>query len=97
MSGLAQVRSDITEQAWGEGVEEDIPLHFGAVSVSRILKARMIGLVNTKIPWDKTGVGFPLLSVSYMQLIFPNHYFPFLQGSSSCCLTSMKSCEVCTV
>lgn len=74
MSGLAQVRSEIIEQAWGGGVEEDIPPHFGAVSVSRILKTRMVGLVNTKIPWDKTGVGFPLLSVSYMHLTFPNHF-----------------------
>lgn len=73
----AQVRSEIIEQAWGGGVEEDIPPHFGAVSVSRILKTRMIGLVNAKIPWDKTGVGFPLLSVSDMHLTFPNHFFSF--------------------
>lgn len=65
------------EQAWGGGGEEDIPPHFGAASVSRILKTTMIGLVNTKIPWVKTGVGFPLLSVSYMHLIFPDHFLSF--------------------
>lgn len=74
MSGLAQVRNEIIEQAWGGGGEEDIPPHFDAVSISRILKSRMIDLVNTKIPWDKTGVRFPLLSVSYMHLIFPDHF-----------------------
>lgn len=50
MSGLAQVRNEIIEQAWGGGGEEDIPPHFDAVSISRILKSRMIDLVNTKIP-----------------------------------------------
>lgn len=78
MSGLAQVRNEIKEQAWGEGAGEDIPPHFGAVSISRILETRMVGPVNTKIPWDKTGVGFPLLSVSYIHLIFPDHFLSFL-------------------
>lgn len=49
MSGLAQVRSEIIEQAWGGHEEEDILPHFGAVSVSRILKTRMTCLKNTKI------------------------------------------------
>lgn len=50
MSGLAQVRNEIIEQAWGGGGEEDTPPHFGAASVSRILNTRMTCLVNTKIP-----------------------------------------------
>lgn len=34
----------------------------------------MIGPVSTEIPWDKSGVGFPPLSVSYTHLKFPDRF-----------------------